>query len=173
MSHSSHHEVAHGPSWLLIFRWPHTHPLSGSLDLRLKGHPQQLWEEENTRRSIYGLINRINNDPTLRAFDFPSPTATADRRTENSVPQQSLFALNSPFVIARSKALVEDLQLSDGLSATERINALFQRVYRRDAHEVEHKRIAGFLALMEKRQTDPWPLLAQSLLTSNELLYVD
>jgi hypothetical protein len=147
--------------------------MSGRLDLRLKGHPKQLWEEENTRRSIYGLINRINNDPTLRAFDFPSPTATADRRTENMVPQQSLFALNSPFIISQSQALVENLQISDGMSATERVNALFQRVYRRDAHEVEQRRLSGFLALMEKRKTNPWPLIAQSLLVSNELLYVD
>jgi len=148
--------------------------LSGQLDRRLKGHPKPLWGPDYTRRrAIYGVVDRVNNDPTLRAFDFPSPTATADRRTENIVPQQSLFALNSPFIIAQSAALVENLQLSEGMSAPERINALFQRVYRRDAHEVEQRRLAGFLALMEKRKTNPWPLLAQSLLISNELLYVD
>jgi hypothetical protein len=148
--------------------------LSGELDRSLKGHPKPLWGAEATRRrAIYGVVDRVNNDPTLRAFDFPSPTATAERRTENIVPQQSLFALNSAFIIAQSAALVENLQLSDGMSAAERVNALFHRVYRRDAHEVEQRRIAGFLALMEKRQTNPWPLIAQSLLTSNELLYVD
>jgi hypothetical protein len=120
-----------------------------------------------------GSWTRVNNDPTLRAFDFPSPTATADRRTENIVPQQSLFALNSAFVIAQSAALVESLQVSDGLSSEDRLNAMFQRIYRRDAHAVEQKRVAAFLALMERRQVDPWPLVAQSLLVSNELLYVD
>ncbi|MEZ5386444.1 MAG: PSD1 and planctomycete cytochrome C domain-containing protein [Prosthecobacter sp.] len=148
--------------------------LSGQLDRSLKGHPKPLWGPDYThRRAIYGVVDRVNNDPTLRAFDFPSPTASADRRTENIVPQQSLFALNSPFIIEQSAALVENLQLSEGMSAAERVNALFHRVYRRDAHEVEQRRIAGFIALMEKRNTNPWPLIAQSLLTSNELLYVD
>jgi len=148
--------------------------LSGQLDRRLKGHPKPLWGPDCThRRAIYGVVDRVNNDPTLRAFDFPSPTATADRRTENIVPQQSLFGLNSPFIIAQSAALIDNLQLSDGMSTAERVNALFQRVYRRDAHEVEQKRLTSFLALMEKRQTNPWPLIAQSLLISNELLYVD
>ncbi|MCB1212157.1 MAG: DUF1553 domain-containing protein, partial [Verrucomicrobiales bacterium] len=148
--------------------------LSGQLDRRLKGHPKPLWGPDYThRRAIYGVVDRVNNDPTLRAFDFPSPTASADRRTENIVPQQSLFALNSPFIIGQAAALVESLQLSEGMSAEARTNALFQRVYRRDAHEVEVKRLEHFLALMEKRKTDPWPLVAQSLLISNELLYVD
>lgn len=148
--------------------------ISGQLDRSIKGHPKPLWGPEATRRrSIYGVIDRINVDPTLRAFDFPSPTATADRRIESSVPQQSLFALNSPFVIAQAKALVENLQLNAGLSVTDRVNAIFQRVYQRDAVENEHKRLAHFLDLMATRKQDPWPLLAQSLMISNEFLYVD
>ncbi|MBE2283570.1 MAG: PSD1 domain-containing protein [Prosthecobacter sp.] len=148
--------------------------LSGTLDPRLKGHPKPMWDAEgNTRRSIYGLINRINTDPTLRAFDFPSTSATADRRSENIVPQQSLFALNSPFLIAKARALAASLQLSAGMSRPDIVNALFQRVHRRDATEKEQERVAVFVSLMQKRQQDPWPLVAQSLLTSNEMLHLD
>jgi hypothetical protein len=148
--------------------------LSGTLDPRLKGHSKPMWDvESNPRRSIYGLINRINTDPTLRAFDFPSTSATADRRTDNIVPQQSLFTLNSPFLIAKAQALVESLQLSNGMSTSDRVNAVFQRIHRRDAIPKEQERMIPFLALMEKRKQDPWPLVAQSLLTSNETLYLD
>jgi hypothetical protein len=148
--------------------------LSGTLDPRLKGHSKPMWDvESNPRRSIYGLINRINTDPTLRAFDFPSTSATADRRTDNIVPQQSLFTLNSPFLIAKAQALVESLQLSNGMSTSDRVNAVFQRIHRRDATPKEQERMIPFLALMEKRKQDPWPLVAQSLLTSNETLYLD
>jgi hypothetical protein len=148
--------------------------VSGQLDTRLKGHAKPLWGPDHTRRrSIYGVINRLNVDPTLRAFDFPSPGATADRRVESSMPQQSLFALNSPFIIEQAAALVADLQLSDSMSATDRANAVFRRVYHRDPTEAEHRRLGHFLGLMETRKTDPWPLLAQSLLISNEFLYVD
>lgn len=148
--------------------------LSGTLDPRLKGRAKPMWDVAgNTRRSIYGLINRINTDPTLRAFDFPSTSATADRRSENIVPQQSLFALNSPFLIAKAQALTAGLQLSKGMSNTDIVNAIFQRIHRRDATEKEQQRITVFTTLMQKRQQDPWPLLAQSLLTSNEMLYLD
>ncbi len=148
--------------------------VSGQLDRRLKGHPKPLWGPDYTRRrSIYGLINRLNVDATLRAFDFPSPTATADRRAESSVPQQSLFALNSPFMIEQAAALVANLQLSDTAPAAERTDAIFQRIHQREATEAEHKRLGRFLGLMESRKTDPWPLLSQSLLISNEFLYVD
>lgn len=148
--------------------------LSGTLDPAMMGHPKQLWDvEDNRRRSIYGVINRINNDPTLRAFDFPSPTASADRRTENIVPQQSLFAMNSPFVATLVQDLVANLSLSESLTPEEKVNAVYQRIYRRDASAPEQGRIATFRALMEKRDTDPLPLLAQSLLISNEFLYLD
>jgi hypothetical protein len=89
------------------------------------------------------------------------------------VPQQSLFALNSPFLIAKAKALVDSLQLSNGMSTSDRVNAVFQRIHRRDATPKEQERMIPFLALMEKRKQDPWPLVAQSLLTSNETLYLD
>ncbi len=148
--------------------------LSGTLDDTLLGHPKDLWDVgTNRRRSIYGLINRINNDPTLRAFDFPSPTASADRRTENIAPQQSLFALNSPFVATLAQDLVTRLSLSESMTPEDKVNALYQRIYRRDASPAEQGRIASFRALMEKRNTDPLPLLAQSLLISNEFLYLD
>jgi hypothetical protein len=147
--------------------------LSGKLDRTLRGRPQMAWEDGSTRRTIYAFINRLNPDPTLRAFDAPGTGATADRRTESIVPQQSLFALNSPFVIKQATELIEHLQFSDGLTPDQRVDVLFQHIHHREAHDVEQKRIAAFLALMQKRQKDPWPLLAQSLLTSNELLYVD
>lgn len=148
--------------------------LSGQLDRRLKGRPEPLWGGEYTRRrSIYGLINRINVDATLRAFDFPSPTASADRRTENVVPQQSLFALNSEFLIEQSTKLASELPLSESQSDQEQMNIVFQHIYGRAATSAETKRLVRFSELMHKRHVDPYPLIVQSLLISNEFLYVD
>jgi hypothetical protein len=147
---------------------------SGDLDRSLGGRAQMLWGEGYTlRRSVYGLINRINMDPTLRAFDFPSPTASADRRSENIVPQQSLFALNSQFVIDQSRRLAERLGAEREASPTPTIEALFQQVLRRSGAPAELKRATRFVELMQQRNTDPYPLIAQSLLISNEFLYVD
>ncbi len=148
--------------------------LSGQLETGLHSHAEDLWSEDySRRRAVYGFINRFNMDPTLRAFDFPAPTATAEKRTENIVPQQALFTMNSPFIIDQSTALVEDLQLTDGMTEAARIDSIYDRIYQHPPSAIENERLIKFIDLMRQRDADPWPLLAQSLLMSNEFLFVD
>lgn len=113
-----------------------------------------MWGGEYTRRrSIYGLINRINVDATFRAFDFPSPTASADRRTENVVPQQSLFALNSEFLIEQSTKLASELPLSESQSDQEQMNIVFQHISTVVLPLIRQtKRLVRFSELMHKPQ---------------------
>ena len=74
--------------------------VSGQLDRTPRGRAGRLWGNEYTRRrSIYGYINRFNLDPTLRAFDFPTPMQSQPARGESIVAQQALFTLNAPFVV--------------------------------------------------------------------------
>lgn len=147
---------------------------SGQIDYRMRGRGGKLWGPEHTkRRSIYGYINRFNLDPTLRAFDFPTPVQSQAKRTESIVPPQALFTMNSPFAIEQSKALVERLAFSTGDDRSTRINSVFQSILHRDATPEEHERIDRFVDLEKGRKVNPWPLLAQSLFMSNEFLYID
>lgn len=43
----------------------------------------------------------FTTDEFLRRFDFPLMRATVDQRPTSTAPQQFLFLMNSPFVIAR------------------------------------------------------------------------
>lgn len=148
--------------------------VSGQLDPRMRGRSGELWgPEHSNRRTIYGYINRFNLDPTLRAFDFPTPVQSQEMRTESIVAPQALFAMNSPFVIEQSKALVDRLAFSPGLDRQGRIDAIFQAVFHRNAAPPELERINKFIDLEKGRKVNPWPLLAQSLMMSNEFLYVD
>ncbi|MCA8989981.1 MAG: DUF1553 domain-containing protein, partial [Planctomycetaceae bacterium] len=148
--------------------------MSGQLDPRVLGRSEQLWgDNPSRRRAIYGLVNRIEIDPTMRAFDFPTPTASADRRTENIVPQQALFALNSSFVNHQSRYLVESLSPEMPEQFEDQVAVLYQHIYQRQPSPFEQTRIGRFAELMQKRNTDPLPLIAQSLLISNEFIYVD
>ena len=146
--------------------------LSGNLDISGAG---KLWDEEDytERRSIYGYINRFNLDPTLRAFDFPSPERSQAMRSESIVAPQSLFVMNSPFVVDQSKALIERLNFQAGTTREQRIDAIFQAILHRPAEEVEHERVNRFADIEKGRKVTPWPLVAQSLFMSNEFLYVD
>jgi hypothetical protein len=50
------------------------------------------------RRAVYGKIDRQDLPGELRHFDFANPDSATASRPRTTVPQQALFAMNSPFV---------------------------------------------------------------------------
>jgi hypothetical protein len=154
--------------------------VSGRLDGRLRGRPGKLWEQDYThRRAIYGFINRFNLDPTLRAFDFPSPMQTHPDRGESIVAPQALFAMNAPLVIDQAEAITQLPTFKRCSSDEERVACLFRIVLQRQPQEVETGRVLKFVDFQQRLKKvprfidSPWPLIAQSLLMSNEFQYVD
>ncbi|MDF1658391.1 MAG: PSD1 and planctomycete cytochrome C domain-containing protein [Verrucomicrobiales bacterium] len=148
--------------------------VGGQLDTRMRGRPGQIWGEEYTkRRSVYGYVNRFNIDPTLRNFDFPSPVQTQGSRTENIVSPQALFLMNSPFMVEQAASLISAVSLGEIDDRGERIEIIFARALQRSPTPGEIEKVERFMEIEESRDVDPWPLLAQSLLMSNEFLYVD
>ncbi|MEM0896616.1 MAG: PSD1 and planctomycete cytochrome C domain-containing protein [Verrucomicrobiota bacterium] len=148
--------------------------VAGTLEEQLYGRSVDLWADEYShRRGVYGFVNRFNLDPTLRAFNFPSPNQTQATRPDSMVPQQALFLMNSPIVVDQARSLVNSAEFSSATSNEERISWLFRQVYQRPPHPVETKRIGVFLEKQVKNEADAWPLVAQSLLMSNEFIYLD
>jgi len=153
--------------------------VSGMLDRTPRGRAAELWGKNYTRRrTIYGFINRFNLDPTLRAFDFPTPMQTQAGRDESIVAPQALFTMNSPFVIDQAAAIVESEGFASCSHDRERIAKLFSVIYQRQPATPEVTRIEQFLEQQAKFTTgkpavSPWAVLAQSLVMSNEFQYVD
>ncbi len=157
--------------------------VAGQLDRTLRGRPAPLWGDGYTRRrAIYGFINRFNLDPTLRNFDFPTPMQSQPRRDESIVAPQALFTMNAPFVIDQAVALTETERFRSCQTNADRVAALFAAVYQRVPAPQEITRISQFVAQQQRffggtnkksRFQSPWPLVAQSLLMSNEFQYVD
>ncbi len=149
--------------------------VSGQLDPRPLGRPGELWGSQATkRRSIYGYIDRFNLDPTLSSFGFPSPAQTQGQRPETTVPQQELFFLNSPFVWESAQHTVRSLSaFTSEHGRQERVTALYRRILQRDPHPVEFERVSKFVDREKDRPGATWPLVAQSLLMSNEFQFVD
>ena len=79
---------------------------AGKLDSRLDGRPvDMLKAPHSTRRAVYGFVDRQDLPGELRHFDFASPDAATAARPKTTVPQQALFAMNSPFVAEFAQAL--------------------------------------------------------------------
>ena len=152
--------------------------VAGTLDRTLYGHPVHLWEGgSSVRRTIYGFINRFNLDPTLRAFDFPTPMQTQPGREESVVATQALFSMNSEFVSDQVVQMTEREEFKNEETSEGKTRLLFQFILQRNPTPPEIAKVHRFLELQdrfdERDQRLDWPLVAQSLLMSNEFQYLD
>jgi hypothetical protein len=150
---------------------------AGHLDETVGGRPVDLFKEPFTqRRSVYGFIDRQNLPGTFRDFDFASPDTHSPQRFTTTVPQQALFLMNSPFVVAQAKALLARTEIAAVNDPARRVEALYRLVHHR-APEPEEVNLA--LTFFEEPVEDKpgvlsrWEELAQVLLSSNEFAFVD
>ena len=141
--------------------------------LTLEGGPSQsLDSPTHHKRTIYSQVSRRELNKTLMLFDYPDANVHAARRSSSTTPTQKLFVMNSPFIIEQSKKLAQRLQLSAS-DDTSRIRHAYELLFAR-APEAEELAIAlEFLKQPADSALIPWEQLAQALLATNEMLYVD
>lgn len=146
--------------------------LSGRLDHRMGGQPGDIvGNAANGRRTVYALVDRQSLPGLFRAFDFAVPDQSVERRPQTTVPQQALFGLNSPFLIEQARALV-----ARTVGARDRVAALYRRALGRVPTAEEEQAALRFL---EGTRTVPgsklsaWEQLAQVLLLTNEVMFLD
>ena len=129
------------------------------------------------RRTIYAAVHRdiqTESDKLLRLFDFPNPRTGSGGRITTTIPQQQLFALNSPFVIARARELAA-LTAAGSPSPAERITRVLRLAVGRHPSPQELALGRAFLGNAPDRgdngQLSPWEQYCQVLLGSNEFLF--
>ncbi len=110
--------------------------ISGRLDTQMGGRAADLFAGNGTvnrRRTLYGLVDRQFLATTLRIFDFPNPDLHIPVRSETTVPQQALFALNHPFVAQQAQALVERINSEATNEPPEqKLRQLYRTVFQRE-----------------------------------------
>ena len=148
---------------------------AGRIEHRDGGRPVDLNDPQSRCRTIYGLVDRQSLPGMFRAFDFATPDQSVERRPRTMVPQQALFALNSPFVIEQARGLMARPDVASLTAPKERITRLYRILFTRDPLPEEADAAEEFVA----QAPDPastlsrWEQLAQVLFCSNELMYVD
>lgn len=140
--------------------------------------------EPSARRSIYLCYLRNSPPPELAPFDLPDGTSVMGRREVSALPAQSLFFLNSPFVVERSRALAREL-LAEGRQDEAAVAAgTMRHILGREpaAGEIERALAlardadAGLLAAQpdaKLRREWAWAGYCQALLATNEFRYID
>jgi len=102
-------------------------------------------DDGNLRRTLYGIVDRQYLPTVHRMFDFANPDLHIPQRTETTVPQQALFALNHPFFANRSRTLVANIASIPEQNVVERIDGLYQQVYQRKPTESQSRQAIAFL----------------------------
>lgn len=122
--------------------------VSGQLDRTVGGPSVQITEVPfPTRRSLYAFIDRQNLPGLFRTFDFASPDTHAPKRYETTTPQQSLYLLNSPFVLEQAAHAAQHATGGDSnLSDEERIIRLYRTVLARRPTDEELQAARAFIA---------------------------
>ncbi len=155
--------------------------MSGRLDRTMGGRPVDIVGNPlANRRTVYALVDRQSLPGMFRAFDFPVPDQSVERRPLTTVPQQALFGMNSPFAVEQAKALAARPEVTATSNAEQRITALYRLVFTRNPETDEVQAGLRFLQEVTSGQNGPdrsqltaWQQYAQVLLLTNEVMFVD
>jgi len=138
--------------------------VSGLLDDTMFGRPLSIDSDENNRRTIYAFVERQNLPTIIQVFDAANADSSTSKRPSTTVPQQALFALNSPFIERVTTSLTNRVTATDSPS---QVQQLYHYLLGRKPSARELKLGTEFL------HSNPLNNYAQVLLMSNEVWFID
>jgi cytochrome c553 len=120
-------------------------------------------------RTVYLPIVRDRLPELLTLFDFPDPSLILGERATTTVPAQSLFLMNNPFVIRQAEGLADQL-LTRGGDDAGRLTRAYLLCYARPPSEKELDNARKFVEGYGRKQTRraAWVALCQALFASAE-----
>ncbi|MDG2382431.1 MAG: DUF1549 domain-containing protein [Pirellulaceae bacterium] len=131
------------------------------------------------RRSIYLPVVRTNLFKFLTLFDFPNSSSPVGRRSRTTVPTQSLWMMNSPFMMEQA-AQVATQSNRGRPSPSERLDNIYFELFGRPIDPATKNRLQTFLEQIGNPSADDktaestaWQLLCHTLMMSHEFIYVD
>ena len=137
------------------------------------------------RRTVYVPTLRksqVQELDVLNLFDFPDPNQASGARAVTTVPTQSLYLMNSPFLREQSRLAAQRLLDDNGRDDVERVSRFIMKTLNRPALEPEVSRAREFvqsfqaaLAGLAEPPDDPrleaWTRYCQAVFVSNEFLF--
>jgi len=139
---------------------------------------------ESNHRSIYLCMLRHAPPPELVAFDLPDAVGIAGKREVTTLPTQTLFLLNSEFVVSQAGIYAQKLLEDPSLTDEFRLKRVFLACFQRLPSDVELRQAIDYLVAIgdhfEKNEADAvkrthqvWKSFCQAMLMTNEFRYVD
>ncbi len=132
--------------------------VTGQLDATVLGKSEKITERPFPhRRTVYAYIDRQNLPNLFRSFDFASPDIHNPARPYTSVPQQSLFLLNSDFVAELAMEIGDRTRAAanEPNAVNSAVAQLYRTVLGRLPSDDERQLMVDFLALDTPRPEQP------------------
>ena len=142
---------------------------TGQLNSLIGGPPVNVLGTFNPRRSIYGRIDRMDVDPTLRAFDFPDPNLTCARREVTTVSPQALYLMNNATIADYAKRIATRNELPPEKKA--KVKQLYEILFSREPGLDEIALANNYLG--KKPGKAKWQNFVHALILTNEFSFVD
>ena len=84
-----------------------------------------------SRRTVYGMVDRVKMPDAYRIFDFANPDMTSPMRMPTTVPLQALYMMNNAFVIEQARGMIERDDFKARTTDEQRVDHLYQLAYQR------------------------------------------
>ena len=117
--------------------------VSGRLDATPFG--KSVRGKSDTRRTLYGYVDRKLLPSLYRSFDFPNPTFSNAQRSRSVLVPRALILMNSPLLVESAKALAAAIT-TDCADDTSRVVELYRRVLQRSPDDAEVRSALAYMA---------------------------
>jgi hypothetical protein len=121
--------------------------VSGRLDPAQFGKP--LKGGTDTRRTLYGHVDRQIQPSLYRSFDFPNPSFSAPQRDRSMLVPRALILMNSPLLLESAKALAASISKTCSDDPA-RIAEIYRRVFQRTPDAAETQSALAYMAAYPK-----------------------
>jgi hypothetical protein len=126
-------------------------------------------DQVSPHRSVYLPVVRNLPMESLALFDMPPGSIVTGQRPQTTVPAQSLYLLNSPYVLKAAEFAAQRLLTERPKSEPHRVKLAYERIFNRPPTDTEVEAALAFV----KTKPDAvkgWAALCQSLWASHEFL---
>ena len=167
--------------------------VSGGLDFEMGGSILGVKKEgyverdkidyDRNRRAVYLPVIRSSIYDFFRAFDFADPSVLNGNRESSVMAPQALFMMNGSVVLDHSRRWASELLKRRDLDDNSRIRTAYEQAFARLPNPSETEQALSFIRQIEealsdreedsqKRRLRAWQSFCQSLMASNEFVYL-
>lgn len=126
-------------------------------------------DQISPHRSVYLPVMRNQPLESLALFDMSAGSIVTGQRPQTTMPAQSLYLLNSPYVLKAAGFAAQRLLADRPKSEPHRVKLAYERIFNRPPTEAEIEAALKFVKT-NPDATQGWAALCQSLWASHEFL---